>query len=188
MQDIHHCHIANHKTRSNYTTATSQITKRASAVSQPHRKTSKIVTTTMHKTVYDLLPGSSCTKPKLHRRATYWWLRCLDHALTLLTGSGLEQFATDNTPQSSYRSDVPSTPAPGVRAGRPCKTFTVGVDQHGSGLTGDAFMKHLVLISIHCAEGCCFGIIVSSAAVFRDMQQESCCHTDCNDVQPSGIL
>ena len=38
----------------------------------------------------DLEDGTRAAQPKRHRRSTFWLLKALDHALTLVNGRGLE--------------------------------------------------------------------------------------------------
>lgn len=41
--------------------------------------------------------GGTVKSEKLRRSSAYWWLLPTDHALRILTGRGLEQFATNDS-------------------------------------------------------------------------------------------
>ena len=87
-----------------------------------------------------LEPGECCAKPKVYKVATFRLLQAIDNALYVLTGHGLEQFASLGTKVSFLTPEMQAQVADWVSG--LVKSLSQVADQHSCGLTGCSFLVH----------------------------------------------
>lgn len=91
---------------------------------------------------------------KFYRRASYWFMQSLQKVFVLLTGSGLEQFATRATPTSraAVRTACRKQPLESLREQYPPdaigKTLAVAVDQCSVGLAALTYMDKVLHLKV----------------------------------------
>ena len=83
--------------------------------------------------------GQLVSLPQCYRQASFRWCRGLNNALQVVTGHGLEQFATRGTKVEVLAEGRRGELAAWVEG--PTRTLAVAADQHSVGCTGTSFLQ-----------------------------------------------
>lgn len=86
---------------------------------------------------------------KLCRRASMWWLLCVNNALLRCSNRGLEAFASTDTPGVAPADGAASAPAPRRPDGVP-RALVVACDQHSVGWSAMCFAEFYLHLFAEC--------------------------------------
>lgn len=97
----------------------------------------------------------TATNRKFNRRASFWFMQALQHVLTILTGAGLEQFATSASPRCRAHATGAAKKKSLVQLwdileqqGAGAKTLIVAADQCSVGMTALTYMDRVLNLRV----------------------------------------
>ena len=94
----------------------------------------------------DLEEGGRVAQPKRHRKATFWLLKALNHALKLATGRGLEGWV--QRPNIMRLLQEPAQALVLSHFANAPRALSIVADQAGTGVAAAAFLQHHLGLSV----------------------------------------